>query len=100
MPDQHARAQLGQNGDSLSWPAMTAAASEHRAGTPGAMAAETLRCVPVRGHMLLHPVLRHFGRQRISTPASAAVRLRQTGCEPLDKLFHAYCGTDDNSDEY
>ena len=105
MPDQRIE-RNGQNGDSYHCH-HDCRSSEHRSDTLRRRQRDTPEpdAFPYAGICLLHPVLRHFGRQRIPVlPHQPLFRLSvERSCEPLGKLFTRTAGlaiTQINTDDF
>ena len=105
MPDQRIE-RNGQNGDSYHCH-HDCRSSEHRTDTLRRRQRDTPEpdAFPYAGICLLHPVLRHFGRQRIPVlPHQPLFRLSvERSCEPLGKLFTRTAGlaiTQINTDDF
>lgn len=105
MPDQRIE-RNGQNGDSYHCH-HDCRSSEHRTDTLRRRQRDTPEpdAFPYAGICLLHPILRHFGRQRIPVlPHQPLFRLSvERSCEPLGKLFTRTAGlaiTQINTDDF
>ena len=105
MPNQRIE-RNGQNGDSYHCH-HDCRSSEHRTDTLRRRQRDTPEpdAFPYAGICLLHPVLRHFGRQRIPVlPHQPLFRLSvERSCEPLGKLFTRTAGlaiTQINTDDF
>lgn len=105
MPDQRIE-RNGQNGNSYHCH-HDCRSSEHRTDTLRRRQRDTPEpdAFPYAGICFLHPVLRHFGRQRIPVlPHQPLFRLSvERSCEPLGKLFTRTAGlaiTQINTDDF